>query len=95
MLRLTLEGELENGLDFQNCYHEALNDERRRSNANPNDVANYNGSGRVQNYDDTYWLSYDAKFESVSLVMKISVPYLGFAISLYEYNVRENNEANY
>lgn len=97
LLGATLEGQLENDWNFQTyfTYLGVLEDERLTSDENPSDPA-YDGSGRVQNFDDTGWFSYDFKVGKDGLAGNQRLSgYAGAHYSLYQYNVDEFNSTDY
>jgi len=76
-------------------YYGILRDQRRQSNRNPLDPL-YNGSGRVQDFDNTGWLAANLKFGHQEWFGNELVDgFVGLHWDRYEFGVREWNSSNY
>ena len=93
----TLEGALENDWDFQTyfTYYGILDDRTLTSDEHPEDPT-FDGSGRVQDYGDTGWFSYDFKIGQDGFLdnEKLSI-FAGLHYSRYEYSVDEFNSTDF
>lgn len=93
----TLEGRLDNGWNFQTyfTYYGILNDKTLTSDENPSDPS-FDGSGRVKDFGDTGWFSYDLKIgqDEFSGNERLSA-FAGLHYSAYEYEVDEFSSTDY
>ena len=93
----TLEGALENDWDFQTyfTYYGILDDRTLTSDEHPEDPT-FDGSGRVRDYGDTGWFSYDFKIGQDGFLdnEKLSI-FAGLHYSRYEYSVDEFNSTDF
>ncbi len=93
----TLEGALNEDWDFQTVFtwFDVLKDETRTSDLNPDDPA-YTGSGRIKEFGDTYWATYDLKLGNDDLFNDDRVNfYTGYHFSKYNYEVEEQDSTNW
>ena len=97
LLGVTFEGEITDEWDFQGVFtwYDVLEDELRESGQNPNDPL-FDGSGRVQEFGDTYWRTFDLKFGNDDLLGTETLGfYAGHHYSVYEYNIKRYDSSNY
>ena len=93
----TLEGRLDNDWDFQTyfTYYGILKDRTLASDENPADPS-FDGSGRVQDLEDTGWFSYDFKIGwDEFLENKRLRVFAGVHYSKFEYNVDEFSSTDF
>ncbi len=94
LLGFTLEGELFDDWDFQTVYtmYDVIKDERRRSDENPIE----DSAGRVQEFGDTYWQTFDAKVGTEALLGNEDVGLaFGYQLQQYRYDIKEWNSSNW
>ena len=92
----TLEGTLDD-LNFQTyfTYYGILKDKTLTSDENPSDPS-FDGSGRVKDFGNTGWFSYDFKIGQDEFLDDDKLKaYAGFHYSEYEYEVDEFSSTNY
>ena len=92
----TLEGNLDD-LNFQTyfTYYGILNDKTLTSDENPSDPS-FDGSGRVKDFGDTGWFSYDLKIGQDEFAGNERLnAFAGLHYSAYEYEVDEFSSTDY
>ncbi len=97
LIGATLEGALNENWDFQTgfTWFDILKDETRTSDLNPADPAD-TGRGRIREFGDTYWTTYDFKLGNEDLFHDDRVNFFtGCHFSKYNYEVEEQDSNNW